>query len=216
MTEYNKSGNLAPCKLERSDVEKLINIMSEDDNKANIRISSAIPHNYVDIDEKTPDDFFKHDKLTPTLNNLTIQVSTTNGRIYLTFQEFHIWVSVSGLDQTWVLGKYSQIENFSKEKKPWFWFIMRYPFIFYSFAGGVIGFFLPDISSLKSGNYVYSISLSLFLITWLFIIYLTFTGKILHYTRIIIKPKKSFFNYENITLFILILTLIFTAIGVFK
>jgi hypothetical protein len=73
------------------------------------------------------EEFLSHKELPEVLNNIEIRMigwdneSNIDKSVYLTIDYRNhgkrIWLSVSGYDQTWVLGKYALIEGFLREKE---------------------------------------------------------------------------------------------------
>ena len=134
-----------------------------------------------------------------------------NKTIDITFSVNYINLDVNGEDQTWVLGKYEQITEFLKQRRPWFWALNK---IFPSFSGIIpVLSFIAIILFIKYNKIVYSISTSLFLVTWILAIIYYFKGTFLPYTQIIIRHKKSILNKENIIIIIALLSFIVSLIG---
>ena len=116
------------------------------------------------------------------------------------FFDNYIDLDVSGIEQTWVLGKFSQITNFLREKRPWFWALHK----IFPFVTGIIPILslYALIYFIKANEIIYSISTALFLITWIAATIFYFKGTFLPYTQIILRPKESFLNKENIIIII--------------
>jgi len=174
MQEYTKSASIHPCRLQRNALLRLIEIVKENfpisDRKQDFEVSTNLPN--IRIRENSIEDFLKHDELPDKLNRLSINIvgrsekREINKSVYITFSNYDIDLNVNGLEETWVLGKYAQITNFLREKKPWFWAIHKvFPFI----AGIIlIPVLIGIVSFIKAEEIIYSISTALFLIAWVF------------------------------------------------
>lgn len=219
MKEYTKSGNIHPCRLERNDLLELIKIIKEtfpvSDRKEDFKISTNLPD--IHISSNSIKEFLKHEELPDKFDRLTLDVlgwsknREINKSIHITFYGSYINLNVDGTQQTWVLGKYSQITNFLKKKKPWFWALHK---IFPVIAGIIpIVFLIALVDFVKAKVIIYSVSTALFLIAWIFATVFYFRGTFLPYTQIILTPKKFLFNKENIAIIIAALSLIISIIG---
>ncbi|GAG98418.1 unnamed protein product, partial [marine sediment metagenome] len=131
--------------------------------------------------------------------------------VRMTFNSNYIDLNVNGREQTWVLGKYSQITDFLKKKRPWFWGLLK---IFPIITGIIIVVSLITLGRfIKEGAIIYSTSSALFLIAWIFATIFYIRGTFLPYTQIILIPKKSHFNKESIAIIVAVLSLIISIIG---
>jgi len=223
MKEYTKSESIHPCRLERNDLLELIKIVKEtfsvSDRKEDFKIYANLPN--ITIESNSIEDFLKHEELPDKLYSLSFNIigwsknREIDKSVRMTFCNYFINLDINGREQTWVLGKYSQITDFLRKKRPWFWALHKVsPYI-----RGIIAGIIPVLSLLvtiefiKAKAIIYSISTALFLIVGLFAIVFYFKGTFLPYTRIILIPKKSFFNKENITIIVLVSSLIISIIG---
>ena len=221
MKEYTKSVNVHPCKLERDDLLKLITIVKEtfpiSERKEDFKVSTNLPS--IFIRENSIEDFLTHKELPQRFNRLSIEIigwdknREIDKTVRMTFYDNFITLVVTGVDETWVLGKYSQITNFLRKKRPWFWAL---PNTVFPLLTGAIPFMCIYglIYFIKVKEIPYVVSIALFLIAWLFATVLYFKDKFLPYTQIILTPKKAIFSKENIIILIATLTLIFTIVGV--
>lgn len=216
MRQFQKSSNIHPCKLTKTDLLELIEIIKETPPNSviieSLKISTNLPD--IRIDSNNIDDFLKHKELPDKFNRLSIKIfgMKPDRNVFLTFYDNFIDLDVSGDERTWVLGKYNEITEFLKKKRPWFWFTRNNIFSFIEGAIGVL-LFIAFINFIKVSEIIYSILASIMLFIFAYLYYLYFEGKILPYTQIIIN-EKPFFNRENLTLIIILLTLIVTTIGV--
>lgn len=129
--EFIKSGNLPPCRLGRNDLLELDHVLIDTRDE-----DTPCQANY-DVDIETPEgtitasslpDLLAHDDLPRTTTRLTAWIyrpqfnsTPTEGSIRLSLNFNHISLSIRGLDQVWVLGKYAQITTFFQRRKPWYW-----------------------------------------------------------------------------------------------
>ena len=219
MKEYTKSGSIHPCKLERNDLLKLVKIVKEtspiSERKEDFEISTNLPN--IAIRSNSIEDFLKHEELPDKFNRLSFRIigwsenREIDKSIQMIFYDNFINLYVEGIDQTWVLGKYSQITDFLRKKRPWFWALQK---IFPSITG-----IIPLLSLIAIVYFIMvkaiisSISTTFFLIAWVFATVLYFKGTFLPYTQIILAPKKSFLNKENIIIVVGVLCLIVSIIG---
>ena len=223
MKKYTKLESIHPCRLERNDLLELIKIVKEtfpvSGRKEDFEIYTTLPN--ISISSNSIEDFLKHEELPDELNKLSFNIigwsknREIDKSVRMTFYNNYIDLDIDGREQTWVLGKYSQITDFLRKKRPWFWALHKLsPYI-----RGIIAGIIPVLSLIvtveliKAKAIIYSISTALLLIAWVFAIVFYFKGTLLPYTKIIITPKKSFFNKENITIIVLVLTFIVSIIG---
>jgi hypothetical protein len=221
MKEYTKSINLPPCKLNKDDLIELVKIVNSDiptsNRNNNFEIYANLPD--ITISENNIEIFLKHKELPPTIDKLSIRVFIHNSEslidkhIDLTFYSNSISLRVNGADQTWVLGKYIQILNFLKRKRPWFWWLNKSAPILMSF---ILPFFIYIfIDLIKTNQIFYAISTAIFMLTIIITINLILNNKLLPYVKIIIKPNKTPLNKENILAIVTVLSFIVSIIGLF-
>ena len=219
MKRYTKSGEIHPCRLQRNDLLRLSEIVKEtfpiSDREEDFQVSTNLPN--ISINENSIEDFLKHEELPDKFNELSIEIKgwsenrEIDKSVRMTFSRLYMDLYVDGTDETWVLGKYSQIANFLRERRPWFWAVHKvFPFI-----SGII--FVLSLAGLtyfiKAEEIIYSISTALFLTAWIFATVFYLKGTFLPYTQIILTPKESFFNKQNVTVIIAVLSLIVSIIG---
>ena len=186
MKEYTKSGRIHPCKLERNDLLQLIKIVKEtfpvSDRKDDFNVSTNLPN--ISIRENSIEDFLKHEELPDKFNRLSIRARGWSENreidkdVRMTFYDNFIDLDVDGTDQTWVLGKYSQITNLLREKRPWFWVFKAHP-VLEGFIQGFIlllSFKVLDYF-IKANEMIYSISAGMFFIAWICVIVFSFRQK---------------------------------------
>jgi len=219
MIKYTKLESIHPCRLERNDLLELIKIVKEtfrvSDRKEDFEISTNLPN--ISIRSNSIEDFLKHEELPDELNRLSFNIIgwsknlEIDKSVRMTFYNNYINLNINGREQTWVLGKYSQITDFLKKKRPRFWVLLKiFPII-----TGIIPFVSLGalVRFIKAGVMIYSASTALFLIAWIFATIFYFRGTFLPYTQIILIPKKSLFNKESIAIIVAVLSLIISIIG---
>lgn len=219
MKEFQKSGELRPCKLESSDLLKLVEILEtgfvQEGDKRRVTVSTNLPN--VRIESGSLQDFLQHQELPDTLTALSLWVSETDKhfntvkRTLLEFADDRIRLFVSGVDETWVYGKFVQIGEFLNKKKPWFWVLRK----IFDFAFG----FLVTVSLFATfyfivvGRVLYAVSSGILFVAWVLAFVFFLKGTFLPYTQIILQGKTSLLTKENITIVIALLTLIISVIG---
>jgi hypothetical protein len=222
MRSYTKRVRLHPCRLEKPDLLRLVEIVEEvipvSEIKQHFRISTDLPT--IKIEENSVEDFLKHGDLPNKLNELSILIfrlnesGETERSVYLSFTSTYIVVSVEGLDETWVLGKFEQITQFLKEKRPWFWALSgAFPYIF------SIVLTLSVISAIfliRAQQIIPVVFMTIFFIATVFASVFHVKGTFLPYTQVILTPKEGFLNKQNITFIIAILTLVVAIIEVVR
>lgn len=219
MKEYSKSGYINPCRFKKEDLLELVEILKESFPPSNRKEYFEISTNFhgVYIRSNDIEEFLKHKELPDKLSRLSLRIigwsenREIDKTVCITFYDNYISLNVNGKEQAWVLGKYVQIKDFLKKKRPWFWALNKaFPFIV-----GIIPVPLLEVlvSFIKRGEIIYSLSTTLFLLALLFTTIFYFKGTFLPYTQIILNPKKTILSKENIAIIIALLTLIFTIIG---
>ncbi len=215
--EYKKTGELGPCKLDSNDLFDLVNVMvagvslspnfdEQFSPFAPVYISATLSNSTISGNSIA--DILKSKTLPGKLDNLSIDINGDDQDIELSFFRSHVTLTVRGLSETWVLGKYNQIYNFLKEKRPWYWILSRYFLLIVLFIAVVssigIVFFLKKEPT----------DSLIFLILWvvMFISLAANLPGILFRNQIIIQPTQSFLSKENLTVGINILALISSII----
>ncbi len=219
MKIYQKQSNIHPCKLERNDLFELIRTVKEtfplSKKQGGIKISSNIYD--INIRASSIEEFLKHYKLPDIINRLNIELigwdenSEIDKSVKITFYNNYINLDVNGLDETWVLSKYTQITNFLKKKKPWFCFLYKlFPFItfivFFEFGNALFNFIIAK-------EIIFSIITIFFIIVWSIATFYHFKSRFLPYTQIIVTSKVNLFNKDNILFLLVILSLIVSIVG---
>jgi hypothetical protein len=224
MKNYTKKAKILPCRLRKDDLLDLIRIVQDtfpsSDRKEDFEISTNLKN--ISIYENSIEDFLKHKELPEKFNRLSFRIMGWSkdqeiGKrkiakgVRMVFFDNFIDLDVDGIDQTWVLGKYTQIKEFLSKKKPWFWVLNKiFPYI-----AGVVPFlaFFALIEFIKTNEIIYSTTTAIFLIAFMLAIIFYFEGTFLPYAQIIIRSKDSFLNKEKFILIVMVLSLIISIIG---
>ncbi|MEQ9619782.1 MAG: hypothetical protein RIG61_11510 [Deltaproteobacteria bacterium] len=179
------------------------------------RISSSFDG--TEIHENSLEDFLKHKKIPKVFSNLYINQygKTNNGdegisHLQLKFYNSFVSLYVSGSSESLVIGKFSQVTDFLRKRRPFFWFFhtkMSY-FIRGVLAGSVL--FFPIL--LHRGLDILGILLLLGIALFFFSVHAM--TKFSH-TKINLQDKISFMEkYKTVIIIIGIVASIFTIIGV--
>jgi hypothetical protein len=223
MIDFNKQNKIHPCCLTNDDLVALVSLIKQDFPKSDrqedftIRTFSTI----VNISEHSLKDFLKHDRLPSILTILTIEMigwSTErdiNKSLDITFYNNYIELRVSGASESWVNGKYIQITDFLKGKKPRFWFL--HTTAAQVISGGIYTLLVIGISFLVTQVFIEGlesigilIPLSIFLLGLL-----NFIIRKSKYTQIFIAKKQSFSDkYKDLITILLIIGTLFSIGGV--
>lgn len=220
MKEYRKSGKIHSCKIKKNDLLKLVEIIKKTfpdlNRKEDFEVYTNLPN--VSIHSNSIEDFLEHEELPDKLNRLSIKIMGTNhiGKdIRLVFYDNFINLDIYGEENAWVIGKYAEITDFMKERRPWFWFI--HTNIFYGIEAAIsmillIVFVSLIVHFININEIIYSMIIAFMLFIFAYIYHLKKT--IFPYTQIIIKHEKSFLTRENVTLIILLLSLFVMILGI--
>lgn len=219
MKQYKQTGSIEACRLTRQDILELGQLIRQGFDASDPRISLDVSVNLprVKIESNNIDQFLADRELPDKFDRLSMRIVdvgegvTARKYISVDLDAAYSNLSVTGLDETWVLGKYSQISTFLKRKRPWFW-VWRKAFAWLSGACLVWSFQLL-LRFIKGDQIVYATSSALFLATLAFATYLYFKGSFLPKVQVILRPKASVFNKQNVTILIAVVSLIVSVIG---
>ena len=228
MKNYRKSGKIHSCKIKKDALLKLVEIIKRTfpdlNRKEDFEVSTNLPN--ISIHSNSIENFLEHEELPDKLNTLSIRITETNQydnlidlnidkSVRLDFYDKSINLNIHGEENAWVIGKYTEITDFLKEKRPWFWFIhtnifcgieawtsMLLLIVFVSLI-----FHFIDINEI-----IYAIITAITLFIFAYIYHLKKT--IFPYTQIIIKHEKSFLTREDVKLIILLLSLFVMILGI--
>jgi hypothetical protein len=198
MKNYITDKRIHPCRLNRADLVRLVALIKTDFSKSERKEDFEL-RSYFDglnISENSLDAFFHHTDLPPVLSRLTIrQIGWSAAReidklLELTFYDNYISLSVRGESESWVKGKSSQLLDFLKTKRPFFWFLRTRPGLFF---GGALIFIIggPALGFIEyrilTGGFI---SVGIFLpMGVIFLILLGFAVARFRYTQIYLTRK---------------------------
>lgn len=212
--EFRLSKKYWSCKLDKNDLVKLVKMIETSfDSKVNFSFWTELLG--LNIRSNDLEEFLQHDELPPILHDLKITALGIDEGIVSRRLELSLWKSgirlaINGDDRTWVLGIHAQIESFLKEHRLWYgWFIESLPFV----ASAVPALFVISAISFWKTNRTYSFIIGIFFIAWITVIALHYKDKILLRVQIALKPLKTSFNRENITIVVAIASLIVSIVG---
>lgn len=222
MKQYSQQdNNFGACKLELSDLRKLVNIVTDGfpSGRSNLqgRVTSNISLYQKDfsITEPTLEEFLRHDALPDKLDKLTVEIMDWQaGRTArINFDPAFVMLFVTGPEETWVLGKYERIRKFLEQQRPWFWpflkLFTKIAAVLYIVGAGVGYYFY------RTHEPVFFISTVVFLVAFTFLVVYHDQNSLLPHTQIILNRRTSFINKETITIVIAFLSLIVAIIGLF-
>lgn len=219
MKKYTKSLKLDASKLELNDLNHLVEIITKtfSENERNKHFEILTRLDDLHIRSESLEEFLKHKELPNRLNNLSISITGWNENrdidksVRLLLYKTYTNLDVNGDEETWIIGKSSQINEFLKKKRPWHWLLNK----IFPYATGVI--FLISLFYLsyflKNGEVIYSASSGIFFLSWILATIFFIKGTFLPHVKIILYRDKSLLNKENITILIAILSLIVSVIG---
>ena len=226
--EYTKSADVHACRLTRNDLVKLAEIVREGAippstndffRNDHFRISTKLPR--VSLQAENIEDFLENEDLPDEINNLSIYYDGHNGgletvkHIHLFFSNWYISMSVDGKDENWVLGKYLQLTDFLKGKRPWFWFastLQAFVFVLTPIAVGCLYGFIYLVAS--GAPVAYSTGVALLFIAVVTAFYLHFKSKFMPHVQIILRTKRSFLSYDKVIVMLMLASLVVSIIGV--
>jgi hypothetical protein len=227
MNDYTKYTSLGRVKLTKNDLSELVALIKSgfppQKRKEDFKITTTV--SYLNISENELENFLKHTDLPMILDNININMigwsdtGVIDKAVYLRLNRYSNELTVSGHDQTWVLGKNTQLLDYIKVKRPFLSFINKiFTSVIIGVIGGVIASILIEIIRvfLKSGWN--SINL-LIVISILPLVIIFYSLTKIKNTNIIIRESQSFSDKYGIAITIVLsfLTLIATvAIGIIQ
>ncbi|MDA4126999.1 MAG: hypothetical protein OK452_07330, partial [Thaumarchaeota archaeon] len=133
-----------------------------------------------------------------------------NKSVDITMYRNFISLTVKGTDQTWVLGKFQQLRKFLEERSPWYWrFSAVYPFA----TSAVIILVALAFDFLTKTSISLAATIGIFGVVWVIGFAAQIKGVFLPHVRILIGPKRSPLNRENLILIVELATLLATVLG---
>lgn len=224
MKKYTKETKIHPCRLEKSDLLAIENLVRSDVDTRRVEDFKVSSNNgNVSISETSINDFLNHTGLPKILSGLSISIigwsedRNIDKSVDLTFYDHFISLRIGGDSEIWVNGKYEQITSFLRTKKPVLWFLkttqlfmLRGVLFTILFSGlGIM------ISRFISGG-IDSVGIRLPVMLLVVSLLDTVLSKF-QYTKIYIEERKSFIEKYNSALLIIgAVGAVFTVIGVIK
>lgn len=206
-SEYQQKGYIQASVLTKDDTIDLINILQSNASNAedlsHVSIYSELPG--IKIEANNIYQFFEQNKLPKKLDNFTAFASgKDNAFAYISIGVLSSFITVKGNNEIWVRGKYSQLMDFLKKRRLWYWFIQK-PFAFIA-----IMLLTISVSALVSsiierqffGLFLSSIST----ISWMLAIVFHSRGKLLPIAYIDLRTKQLKISKEDISLIVAIIT----------
>jgi len=232
MIQFRKGKGIRPCYLTKGKLEALVNLLKTDFSPSD-RLDTFTLRTFsdeIDISEHTLEDFLNHERLPPVLTRLIINIieqsdqGDINKRLDLTFFDNYINLNISGSSESWVNGKFIQIDEFLKKTRPVFWFLYTPNILVAPIIQGAI-FPLLIAGLVMLGKRIFERGFD-FAEIWLLlgIFFLSVLALIIgkyKYTKIFLTEKLSFSDkYKDIItlviIFLTIVTTVFAVMGYFK
>lgn len=211
MITYTRSKNLHPCRLDKAALFELVDIVKRDFHSSNteddFRISTSFDG--TNINENSLEKFLEHKNLPQIFSELSInQYDRSTDRtigishLQIRFNNYAVSLYVTGDSESMVKGKYSQVADFLRKKRPPFWFFRTPPL--YIIQGAILaaivaGLFVLCVRLYYKGFDTFGILLFIGLVLMSLFEY---TMMKYPYTQINLKEKRSFIETHN-TLIIL-------------
>ncbi len=199
MKKYTKVTDVSPCRLTRADLIQIEEVIRGDIGTKKVEdfnVNSNLSN--VNISENSINDFLNHKDLPKIISRLSISIigwskeNSIDKSINLTFYDNFITLKITGDSETWVNGKFLQLDNLLKTKRPTLWFLKTAPVYILRGALFVILFlgFGEIVRRIISGG-LDSIGISLPLMIVAISLFDTTLSKF-RYIKIYIEEKKSF------------------------
>lgn len=213
MIKFNRQSKIHPCYLSKEDLKALVSLIRSDFPKSD-RVEDFRIRTYsdtLDISENSLDDFLAHKRMLTVLTRLIIEIigwsddCEIDKSLEITFYDNYINFNVSGVSESWVNGKYIQVTDFLKKKRPILWFL--HAPATYVIRGVIFALIVGGVSYVATwwhmnGFEAINILIPLGIVS---IGILDFMISKYKYTQIFLSEKKSFAEkYKN---FITIITL---------
>lgn len=217
MREYSETKLLKSCKISKSDLIKLIELITNGFPLTDRKADFTLKANYeiTSITEYSLEELLKNNDIPAILSDLSInQIGWDDKRehknisVYISTQ--FVFLSVSGFDEAWVHGKFEIIEKFIKSKQ------RKLVYLFYTLpliGGGLLGsVILPSIFDLIKNKDIDIILFAsgLLMFVLLFIVFFTssFSKTQIITTDLPLKSDNNAFNSLMINILLLVFTII--------
>jgi hypothetical protein len=207
---FFKDTNLNTILIDKNDLLKLNELIKTAFSEEDIRVKISTDYDNIRINTESIDDFLTLNGMPDKLGRLEINIYGNEKYINIMLADYRMHLSISGKDETWVLGTFHKLSTFFNDKKPWFR-SRKIPVSIYliliAIMGGITVYFYFNR---------YLISALLFTIMVVFSYYLLFTSifdKYFPSFELRLSPKRNIINKEMIIIVLTVLTLIATIIG---
>lgn len=210
MKKYTKETKVHPCRLTRSDLVGLEEVIRSDiktERTKDFKVTCHIPN--IDISENSINDFLNHKDLPRIISRISLSIigwsedNNIDKSVDLIFYDSFITLRVSGTSETWVNGKFLQVVNLLRTKRPALWFLKTTPvymlrgslfaILFYAFGVMLKRLLSEGLNSIGISLPILIVAISLFD---------TALSKF-NYTEIYIEEKKSFIEKYNTAILII-------------
>jgi hypothetical protein len=209
--KFAKSTKLNTILIDKKDLLKLDELIKTAFSAEDI-ISIEISTDYdnTNIKAKSYDDFMAINRMPDKLNKLGIIFSSNDKLIYIMLENYRMYLSVSGTDETWVLGTFHKLSSFFANKKPWF-YSRKIVIILYAIVIGLIGGIATNLYS--KNNILLAILFTIIVLCFYYIAATRHFEKYFPFFELRLSPKINFLDKEMIIIILTALTLIVAIIG---
>jgi len=192
-TKYGEIFDLNSVLLSKNDLFILERMLIEDPETD--RINIQISFNSTRVSAESFEELFSDSDLPASTDKLSINMTRSIetekyiGSYYsvrLTLSHNYIDCQISSPDQTWFLGKKSQIENFFKSKRPWYLWLNKLSFVY---SGIVIALIFYSSAMLGIKQYSQMILPIISSIVFIVLTILIYKQKIFPFVRIHLQER---------------------------
>jgi len=207
---FQKSVNLNAILIDKSDLLKLYDLINKAfTGESDISFDVKTEYDNVKINTKSVDDLLLINGLPDKLEKLDLLIYQEGKFISITLAPYRSHLSVSGDDETWVLGIFHKLIAFFNDKRPWY----------HSLKIVVMGIY--GLIVLMGGVTIYLFIYNYLVLPICFIIIILFQysllfklDKYLPPFELRLSPQTNIINKETIIIIIAVLTLFATVIGI--
>lgn len=207
---FYKDTNLNTILIDKNDLLKLYELIKTAFSEEDIRVNISTDYDNTKIKAESIDDFIAVNGIPDKLGRLGIDIYGNEKSINIMLADYRMHLSVSGKDETWVLGTFHKLSSFFTDKKPWF-HSRKIPGSIYLILIGIMGGITIYFYFKR-----YLLSALIFTIMILYSYYLLFTSLFDKYFpsfELRLSPKTNIINKEMIIIILTVLTLIVAIIG---
>lgn len=210
MKKYTKETKVHPCRLTKSDLIDIEEALRSDIKTKRIedfKVTCNILN--INISENSINDFLNHKVLPKIISRISLSIigwsedNNIDKSIDLTFYDNFITLRVNGDSETWVNGKFLQLGNLLKTKRPTLWFLKTAPV--YMLRGALFVILVSGLGVMVSRTFsggINSVGVSLPILVLAISLFDNALSKF-NYTKIYIEEKKSFIEKYNTVILII-------------